>query len=49
MKLTEKVSIFFRIFFAFLESKKNFQCFKTKMSLIAKAFLKLLNPRDVLV
>ena len=49
MKLAEKVSIFFRIFFAFLESKNNFQCFKKKMSLIAKAFLKLFNPRDVLV
>ena len=37
------------MFFAFLESELNFQCFEKKMSLIAQVFLKLLTPRDVLV
>ena len=49
IKLSKKPSIFCCIFFAFLESELNFQCFEKKMSLIAQVFLKLLTPRDVLV
>ena len=48
-KLSKIASIFCRMFFAFLESELNFQCFENKMSLIAQVFLKLLPPRDVLV
>ena len=48
-KLSKKPSTFCGIFFAFLESELNFQCFEKKISLIAQAFLKLLTPRDVIV
>ena len=36
-------------FFAFLELELNVQSFGKKIRLIAKIFLKLLTPRDVLV
>ena len=38
----------FFFFFAFFESKLNFQCFEERTGLIAQVFLKLLTPRDVL-
>ena len=48
-QLSQKLSSFCRIFFAFLNLKLNFQCFAKKISLITQVFLKLLSPRDVLV
>ena len=45
----KKLSIFCYIFFSFLESELNFQCFAKKMSVIAQVFLNLLTPRDVVV
>ena len=47
-ELSQKLSSFCLIFFAFLNLKLNFQCFAKKMSLITQVFLKLLSPRDVL-
>ena len=47
-KLSKKPSIFYWLFFTFLEFTLNFQCFESKMSLIGQAFLKLMTPRDVL-
>ena len=49
IKLSEKLQIFWAIFFAFLESTIDIQCFEIKMSLIAQVFLKLFTSRYVLV
>ena len=48
-RIISKPVNFCSIFFAFLKLELNFQCFETKMSLIAQVFLKLLTPRDLLV
>ena len=46
IQLSEKTIFFCSVFFAFLGSTLNLQCFK--MSLIGQVFLKLLTPKDVL-
>ena len=48
MQLSKKPKNFCGVFFAFLESTLNFQCFEKRMSLIGQVFLKLLTPKYVL-
>ena len=48
MQLSKKPKNLCGVFFAFLESTLNFQCFEKRMSLIGQVFLKLLTPKYVL-
>ena len=47
--ISKPVNFLLHFFFAFLKLELNFQCFETKMSLIAQVFLKFLTPTHVLV
>ena len=49
IKFFKKLEIFCCIFFTFLESTINFQCFEKLTSLRGQVFLKLKIPRDVLI